>query len=347
MAVLGMASGGSPSQARRPARGADARRDPGGIGRLSLRRKGLVGVVVTVAALLAGVEASAQNAQVEQFLRRGVALRQQGRDVDALEAFLRARELSDEPRVLAQVALAEQALGRWVDAAQHLRAATAREDDPWIRRNTAALAGARDEIMRHVGGLRVRGPGARGELRVDGSRVATLPAGEASVVLAGSREIEVREAGTTPWRRRVDVAAGALTEVEVPAQASETPVPQGFVSPSRSRGGAQRTAGWSLVGVSALGLGAGFYGLLARDAAQRDFDGDPQCQGGGALPTVCRDRVDTADTMNAVMIAGFVSAGVLVATGVALVATAPSSRAAVTRLVCAPGLRSFGCALTF
>jgi hypothetical protein len=229
----------------------------------------------------------------------------------------------------------------------HLRAATAREDDPWIRRNAAALAGARDEIMRHVGGLRVQGPGARGELRVDGARVVSLPTTDPAVVLAGERDLEVRDAGYVPWRRRVEVAAGSLTEVEVPSLTSEAPAPQVVLAPPAPRGRAQRVAGWSLVGASALGLGAGVYGLLARNAAERDFNGDPQCQGGGSLPAVCRDRRDTADTMSAVMIAGFVSAGVLAAAGVVLVVSAPSSRAPATSLACAPGPRTFGCALTF
>lgn len=307
----------------------------------------LPGAALALAALLSTPAVFAQTTQVEQLLRRGVALRQQGRDEEALEVFLRAREASDEPRVLAQVALAEQALGRWVDAARHLRAAAAREDDPWIRRNAAALAGARDEIMRHVGALRVQGPGARGELHVDGARVSALPATEPAVVLSGARELEVRDAGYVPWRRRVEVPAGELTEVQVPVLLPEPTVPPVFVAPPPARGRAQRIAGWSLVGASALGLGAGIYGLVARDAAERDFNADPQCGGAGAIPAPCRDRRDTAETMSAVMIAGFVSAGVLAAAGVVLVLTAPSSRAPATVLACAPGPRAVGCALTF
>lgn len=294
--------------------------------------------------LTGGLSAQSVGAQVEALLRRGVALRQRGDDAGALDQFQRARALSDEPRVLAQVALAEQALGRWVDAARDLREAAAHEDDPWIRRNAAALAGARDEIMRHVGGLTVEGPGAQGELRVDDARVAALPMTAPVVVLAGERALEVRREGYSPWARSFTVRPGELNRVEVPALQSLVVAPVVPVTPPR-RGQGQRVAGWSLVGASALGLGVGIYGLVARDNARSAFLQDPTCV--TATPAAaCADRRSTADTMNAVMIAGFVGAGVLAAVGVTLVLTAPSNRPAVT-LACAPGLRAVGCVVAF
>lgn len=296
------------------------------------------------ATLFAGaLSAQSNSAQVEALLRRGVALRQRGDDLGALDQFQRARAISDEPRVLAQVALAEQALGRWVDAARDLRSAVAHEDDPWIRRNAAALAGARDEIMLHVGGLIAEGPGARGELRVDDAVVAALPMTDPVVILAGARALEVRRSGYTSWRRPFEVRPGELNRVEVPALQALAVAPGVARTPPRSN--VQRVVGWSLVGASALGLGLGIYGLVARDDASRAIARDPSCAATPA-PGACRDRQDTADTMNAVMIAGFVSAGVLAAGGVVLVLTAPSNRPATT-LACAPGWRSLGCAVRF
>lgn len=303
-----------------------------------------------VTAILAGtllttaLSAQSVGAQVEALLRRGVALRSRGDDAGALDQFQRARALADEPRVVAQVALAEQALGRWVDAARDLREAMSHEDDPWIRRNAAALGGARDEIMRHVGGLTVEGPGAQGELRVDDARVSALPLTAPVVVLAGERALEVRREGYSPWTRSLTVRPGELNRVEVPALQALVVPPVIPAAPS-TRGRAQRVAGWSLVGLSAAGLGVGIYGLVARDDARNAFLQDPTC----TTPTpaaACADRRSTADAMNAVMIAGFVGAGVLAATGVTLVLTAPSNRPAVT-LACAPGVRSVGCAVTF
>lgn len=294
--------------------------------------------------LTGGLSAQSVGAQVEALLRRGVSLRSRGDDAGALDQFQRARALADEPRVLAQVALAEQALGRWVDAARDLREAMSHEDDPWIRRNASALAGARDEIMRHVGGLTVEGPGAQGELRVDDARAAALPLTAPVVVLAGERALEVRREGYSPWTRSFTVRPGELNRVEVPALQALVVTPVVPVAPP-NRGRAQRVAGWSLVGLSAASLGVGIYGLVARDDARDAFLQDPSCV--TATPAAaCADRRSTSDTMNAVMIAGFVGAGVLAAAGVTLVLTAPSNRPAVT-LACAPGLRALGCALSF
>lgn len=308
-------------------------------------------IALLTALLLVGANSLAQTQppSVDALLRQGVALRQRGNDAEALEVFQRARGLSPEPRVLAQIALAEQALGRWVDAARNLRAAMRHEDDPWIRRNLSALTGAREEIIRHVGGLRAQGDGARGALRVDGAQAATLPMTEAIVVLSGARDIEVIAPGFLPWRQRVEVPAGDILSLDVPALTAEPPVaPPPPPPPSPPRGRAQRIAGWSLVGASAIGIGVGVYALVARDDAERALASDPLCQGGGSSPpAACRDRRDTADTMNAVMIAGFVGAGVLAATGAVLVLAAPSSRAPATTLACAPGWRSVGCALSF
>lgn len=306
-------------------------------------------LALSLALFASGAAAQTQPASVDALLRQGVALRQRGNDAGALEVFQRARALSPEPRVIAQIALAEQALGRWVDAARDLRAAMQREDDPWIRRNLSALNGAREEIMRHVGGLRAQGDGARGSLRVDGAEVATLPMTEAAVVLSGEREVEVHAPGYVPWRRRVDVRAGELTSLDVPALHPETTVAPSLpvrAAPS-NRGRAQRIAGWSLVGASAAGIGVGIYALVARDDAERALANDPRCQGAGTPPAVCAERRDTADTMSAVMIAGFVGAGVLALTGTVLVLSAPSSRAPATTLACAPGWRAVGCSLSF
>ncbi|MFO0625075.1 MAG: hypothetical protein U0325_05610 [Polyangiales bacterium] len=309
-----------------------------------MRRSHAVTALLAGTLMAGGLAAQSVSAQVEALLRRGVALRQRGDDAGALDQFQRARALSDEPRVLAQVALAEQALGRWVDAARDLREAASHEDDPWIRRNAAALGGARDEIMRHVGGLTVEGPGAQGELRVDDARVAALPMTAPVVVLAGERALEVRREGYTPWTQAITVRPGELNRVDVPALQALVVTPVAPVAPPR-RGQGQRIAGWSLVGLSAASLGVGIYGLVARDNAQGAFQQDRTCA--TAMPAAaCADRRSTADTMNAVMIAGFVGAGVLAAVGVTLVLTAPSNRPAVT-LACAPGLRAVGCALSF
>lgn len=162
--------------------------------------------------VLCGSSAIAQtgDARVTAILRRGVELRQLGRDEAALQEFWRAYQLSQEPRVSAQIALAEQALGHWVDASTHIGRALASNTDGWIQRNRTSLEQARQEIERHVGRLLVTGGVTGAEVFVNGERVATLPM-TAVTVLAGPDVLEVRADGFETMRRPIRVAAGAIT----------------------------------------------------------------------------------------------------------------------------------------
>src|SRR5450432_505854 len=72
-------------------------------------------------------------------MRQGIELRRAGRDQDALDLFQRAERVAPSPRGLAQIGLAEQALGRWVAANRHLGSALKNQGDPWIARNHAKL----------------------------------------------------------------------------------------------------------------------------------------------------------------------------------------------------------------
>src|SRR6185295_4814823 len=86
------------------------------------------------------------SADDEVMLRRGVDLRRQGRDEEALEMFRAAFRLRATPRARAQMGLAGQALGHWVEAEADISAAIGAHDDPWIARNMATLLAARGEV---------------------------------------------------------------------------------------------------------------------------------------------------------------------------------------------------------
>ena len=86
----------------------------------SRRLLAAAGMVALAATVLAGPIALAQlpdqaaspaNAAAEAAISKGIELRRQGRDRDALTEFQKAVGLHKTPRAVAQVALAEQALG--------------------------------------------------------------------------------------------------------------------------------------------------------------------------------------------------------------------------------------------
>lgn len=179
---------------------------------------------IWLAVMLSGGSAFAQagDSRVTAILRRGVELRQQGRDEAALQEFQRAYQLAQEPRVVAQVALAEQALGHWVDASVHIDAALSSSADQWIQRNRISLERARQEIERHVGRLQVTGGVIGAEVFVNGERTAVLPMA-AVPVLAGLGTLEVRLNGFQAVRRPLQITTGSTTQVRVALVASALP----------------------------------------------------------------------------------------------------------------------------
>lgn len=159
----------------------------------------------------AGGTTRAVSAEVDALLRRGVEQRSAGRDAEALETFRAARARSEAPRVVAQLALALQANGRWVEAEAQIELALRATDDPWIRRHRAVLDEARRDIARRVGALFVGGNVDGATVRLDGADVATLPMREPVRVVAGEAVLEVRAAGHAPVSRRIVVRPSGIT----------------------------------------------------------------------------------------------------------------------------------------
>ena len=161
-------------------------------------------VMALLAALGAAAGAGAQTS-LDAEIARGVALRRDGRDEAALQVFQGAWRSSRAPRALSQVALAEQALGRWVDAEAHLVEALGAGRDPWVRAHLAVLQSALAEIRQHVGRLDVVGVPAGAEVVIGGAVVGSLPLPTMLHVGVGSVTFTVRREGYIPVTRTVQV----------------------------------------------------------------------------------------------------------------------------------------------
>lgn len=95
------------------------------------------------------------------------------------------------------------------------------------------------------GWLRFAGPGtAQPRVRVDGGEPALDPRGR-MVLDPGVHVVSVEADGYEPWRRRVQIADGQLTQVELD-----------LVSSDESR--RQRLYAWSALGAAAVAAGTGF-----------------------------------------------------------------------------------------
>jgi hypothetical protein len=169
-------------------------------------------------ALLIGVAVPARIARCEDLdtiLKKGNELRAKGRDREALEEFQRAALINDSPRVTAQIALAEQALGMWAEAGADLNKALAADSDPWIAKNRAALERARGTIRQHVATLEVWGAPDGAEVLVDGQVVGRLPQVGPLGIATDEIELQVRAPGYAETNRTLRTRIGSLVREHV------------------------------------------------------------------------------------------------------------------------------------
>jgi hypothetical protein len=207
-------------------------------------------------------------------LRQGVELRREHRDQEALEVFTQALALAKTPVACAQAALAEQALGRWIDAERDLSQALASQGDAWIAKNRGALDGALAEIEGHLAWLRVEVDTASPEVQIDAEPIAV----DAEVrVTAGAHVLVARASGYVPEVRPMQLSPGERAQTsftlqplparpaqgETPPAAPLTP-PASLVALPREvpRASGPAHSRWPMVSLGAagaLGLGVGAY----------------------------------------------------------------------------------------
>ena len=327
----------------------------------------LAAVAVTVCPTLAMAD------EVEDLLRKGIDLRREGRDLDALETFRKANQLASTPRTVAQMGLAEQALGRWTDAFEHVEWALLARTDPWIAKNRSVLESSLATIRKHVGEVEILGDPKGAEVRIDGRLQGTLPLARSIHAAAGTVSVEVRAPGYLTVTRSVIVTPAELNrETIFLQQASSTSAGQAEPArePERSTGSGDgggppaehgspswgRRLAW--VGVAGAGLFAigGATALLVRESKARWFSDqthacDENLPNKGSAS--CQDAYQTGQTATKLAVGSFIAAGVLGAAATALFLTTPSSSDAshgsTVGLACAPLGGQFGvtCATRF
>jgi hypothetical protein len=147
---------------------------------------------------------------VDALIKNGIELRRQGKEHEALELFRRAALIRRTPRVVAQVALAEHALGIWADAERDLtEALTTGDKDPWINKNQSQLKEALRIIEGHLGSLEVWGEPPGTEIVVDGAVVAKLPMSTPLRLPIGEFSLTLRKEGYDKVTRLVSISKGS------------------------------------------------------------------------------------------------------------------------------------------
>ncbi len=148
-------------------------------------------------------------------IERGIELREQNRDEEALAVFQAAYAQDPSAELLAQIALAEAAVGRWMAADLHLRQALQATTDPWIQSRRAQLEPVLETFAQHLGSLELVGGVQGAEVRVNGEVVAQMPLSGPLRIPAGVSTVEVEAPGYYRFAREVQVSAGGMAREEV------------------------------------------------------------------------------------------------------------------------------------
>ncbi len=170
--------------------------------------------LVLLSAPVAVVHADAA-ADAEALIARGIELRRQGKDSEALELFKQAAETHSTPRALAQMGLAEQALGRWVEAEEHIKLALEHPNHPWISRNRDTLTRSLAAVGERLGSIELTCDVAGAVVTVNGKPAGQTPLSAPLRVVAGTAVVELSAEGFHPMTRSLQVNAGSLARENV------------------------------------------------------------------------------------------------------------------------------------
>jgi hypothetical protein len=266
----------------------------------------------------------------DSLIERGLQLRREHRDSEALEVFRRTVKSFPSPRARAQVALAEQALGQWVAAERDLRDALRATDDPWIQSHKAALEGALELLGKRLGTLVLSTNVTATEVFLNDTRVGELPM-EPLRVAAGPVRIELRSKGYERATRTIEVAAQTTVIEEIPlvAEQAPAPVPTAMVptgesahadrplpkaAPDESVSPAAKTRrvlAWSALGAAGAFLGGAIAAQIVSETKTSHYNDDSECLYGDLTRDqrcgVYRGQAESAQTLATF---GYIASGV-------------------------------------
>jgi len=291
---------------------------------------------------------SAQDRVSDELMARAFRERDARRFERALELFETVWQRTLSPRVLAQRAITEQAMGRWPLAYTHYQDALNAASDPWITEHRAPLERALVVVRERVALVELRGGPVDAEVRIDGERAGILPLRAPLALEPGIRVLEVRAMHHTTLRRAI-AAVGGQSSVEVVSMRL------GEVAGGDETSGSGRGAAWAFTAGAGVALIGGvvahvFWADAREQYGRRCLDpsllASLDCTTG--VYVLARDEI--ADPARVGMIVGYGAAFALGVTAIVLHVRAPPASATAARagVRWAPTLGpGFQCAVSF
>lgn len=323
-------------------------------------------VEVAVATAGATVAQAAESPAVEALLERGIELRRQGSDSEALKLFRQAEAKAPRSvRAMLHVATAAQAAGKWVMASAYLKKVSRYSNDPYYRRYRDSIAQVERAIAQRVGDFQAIGGPDGAIVTLDGRRIGTLPMAGGVPMEAGTYTVEVSLDGYYPFTRSVVIAGGSLAresvrlnelpeEEKLALARALRPVPEWWESSWLT---------WTLAGVGVLGGAASGAAYVLREDEATEYNSVnclPPVEGVAGYTNrrdECGSKREDIRTLDAVLIAGGTTAAVF--GSMALVQWLATGRSATPEdggkkpspasasIQCGPGLTSILCQGSF
>ena len=288
----------------------------------------LWGVILGSGLMLVRPAIAAESA--DNLIDRGIRLREARKDREALELFERAYKAEPSARAQAQIGLAQQALGLWVEAETSLVDALS-SNHPWVENYRTPIENALTQIRSHLGNLEIAGNTQEGEVFIDGKLRAKLPLESPLRVVAGTFPIEVRRNGYWPVSRTVTVEAGSTARESVQLTrrtigAHDAPGDSSNVTAFGSpKNRFANPWGWALAGVGVASMIGGGVALAIREGHVSDFNSDECLQNGLTRIMNCPEAAAAANRAQNWAIVGFTAGSAsLIASGLVFWLVNPS-----------------------
>lgn len=294
------------------------------------------------------------TSSARELAKQGLAAYDAGRYEEAAEKLGKAYEVVHVPTLAVNEARALVKLGRLVAASElYLEASRIPGEKSWQSTQFEAQKDAereRAELLPRIPRLKVELKGAKSsdvKLALDGAEVPSALFDEEQVVDPGERRIEGTR-GSEVVKQSVTVKEGdhaVVTLQFTPSSAAASPIagsaPQqnksdsqaiAAVSPlaappmgeSKPQGSAQKTIGWITFSAGAAGLVVGgVSGALAMSKRSSLIDSNTCSADNRHCSPSQQNEVNAYNSLRTVSTVGFIAGGVLAATGITLVLTAP------------------------
>jgi tetratricopeptide (TPR) repeat protein len=289
-------------------------------------------------------------------VKRGIALRREGKDEEARDVFRYA--LARAPasnRIRAQLGTALQALGQWEEAHRYLSEAVRHTEDPYIARNYDELNRALAYVTDRLGSVEVRGEPAGADVFVSGRHIGTLPLAT-TLLSTGSYVLEVRMAGYYPAVRPLTVSARGFERQRIEllprARDGAASLVQPELLPPSGVEPASAAPEW-LIGVLAgagvaSGMTAGVAMILRENYASR-WNSDTCLAAQRTRGDNCMADLEHGQAAGRVAIASGIAAGVLLggAAGLAWFTEEGHESGAAPQSACLVGVAAVACAGAF